>query len=377
MAVTRAGVGYTQDYILPASTSGSKQCTVNVSSGANRYGIAAFGFVGDTDISTAGTFTATWGGVAMTPLSATPQWFDAHSGHYHSMLRGFIIANPSSGNVVASYTGVEGGLITKNLFLAAAAFSSVTALDLGSITSAVVTAVGSGSVSTSGVTVPSGVPADRVISAHLVGKFRSVKSVTGVKLAAPILAGGGQLAVAESRGAASVVATATHSAATASWAAFGLNLDALPIETLGFAESSLTIPAGSFGADLYRIATPHPDRDYLVPKAGSGDPTLIAGSASTRSANGVDMPIWTKDPDDTLDYTLRWNNHLAPDDEIIAVEHTAQGSVRVISEAFEGDMTQMWVRGGTRGATLPVRIRFWTRRGRQHDFTAFIAGENN
>jgi len=92
------------------------------------------------------------------------------------------------------------------------------------------------------------------------------------------------------------------------------------------------------------------------------------------------MPVWVKDPDDTLDYTLRWNNHLAPDDEIVNVEHTPSGSVRIISEAINPDdtaMTQFWTRGATRGVTHPVRIRFWTKRGRQHDFTVFIAGENN
>jgi hypothetical protein len=380
MAVGKAGIGYTSKYILGGVTSGSVDCPVTVSSASDTYGLAFFGLTGDTDVSTAGAFTATWNGVAMTPASTNPLWFDAHSGHFHSVLVPFIIADPTSGDVAVSYSGVEGGLITKNVFLAAVAFSSVEALDLGSIASAVVTATGSTSVATSGVTVPSGVPADRVISAHLIGQYRAFSGFTGTKLAAPLRAGGGQLLVGETRGATSVVPTVTHNASSANWAAWGLNLDALPIETLGFATSTLTIPAGnSFGVDLYRFAQPHPDRDYMVPKSGSADATVIAG-ATVRSANGVLMPVWVKDPDDTLDYTLRWNNHLAPDDEIVSVEHTPSGSVRIISEAINPDdtaMTQFWTRGATRGVTHPVRVRFWTKRGRQHDFTVFIAGENN
>ena len=378
MAVGRAGVGYTSKYILGGSTSGSVECPVNVSSASDTYGLAFFGLTGDTDISTSGAFTATWDSVAMTP-AGDPLFFDEHTGHYHSVLAPFIISGPTSGDVAVAYSGIEGGLITKNVFLAAVAFSSVEALDLDSIEDAVVTATGSTSVATSSVTVPSGVPADRVISAHLIGQFLAFSGFSGTKLAAPLRAGGGQLLVGESRGATSVVPTVTHNASSANWAAWGLNLDALPIESLGFATSTLVIPAGSFGVDLYRWAEPHPDRDYMVPKSGSADATVIAG-ATVRSANGVLMPVWVKDPDDTLDYTLRWNNHLAPDDEIVAVEHTPTGSVRVISEGINPDntaMTQVWIKGATRGVTHPMRIRYWTKRGRQHDFTVFFAGENN
>lgn len=379
MAVGRAGVGYTSEYILGPVTSGSVDCPVTVASASDTYGLAFFGLTGDTDISTAGAFTATWDSVAMIP-AGDPLFFDLHSGHYHSVLVPFIIDGPTSGDVAVSYSGVEGGLITKNVFLAAVAFSSVEAIDLGSIASAVVTATGSTSVATSGVTVPSGVPADRVISAHLIGQFRAFSGFTGTKLAAPLRAGGGQLLVGETRGATSVTPTVMHNSSSANWAAWGLNLDALPIETLGFATSTLTIPPGSFSVDLYRWATPHPDRYYMVPKAGAGDSSVIASGATTRSANGVDMPVWVKDPDNVLEYTLAWNNHLAPDDEIVSIEHTGTGSVRIFSEGINEDNpaeTQFWTRGGTQGVTHPVRIRWWTKRGRQHDFTVFIKGDSN
>ena len=372
MAVKRIGVGYTQSYLSGGDADGSKSFTINVGEGENTYGIVAYGIVGDSDIDGATLGDVTWDGEDMTPL-CDPLYFDTDN----SILTGWIIENPGSGSVVAPYADLPFGLLTKNLFVTAVAVSSVEPLDLDTIDSAVITAEASGSVSTSGVTVASGVPADRVISAHLIGKFRAFSGFNGTKLAAPLLAGGGQLMLGESRGDTSVVATATHNAASANWAAWGLNLDALPVDSLGFA-SAVTIPAGSFGADLYRWAIPHPDRHYLVPAAGTSDPNLIAGAATTRGANGVDMPVWTKDPDDTLEYTLRWGNHLADDDEIIRVEHRADG-LQIISELINEDMpseTQVWIKGAIPGITHPVRIRFWTRRGRQHDFTAFIAGSN-
>lgn len=379
MAVTRAGTGYTAAYILGGDTDGTKSFTFNVSTGSNTYGIVAYGFVGDTDISTAATFDVTWDGDPMEPL-CDPLYFDEHSGHHHSTLRGWIIESPASGvaEVEVSYADVPAALITKNLFAAAVVLSSVEPLDLDTVADAVVTAEASTAVTTSGVSVPSGVPADRVISAHLIGKLRAFTGFSGTRVAAPILAGGGQLMIGESRGDTSTVCTATHNATSSNWAAFGLNLDALPLEGLGFT-STAAAPVGSFGADLYRFAQPHPDRDYLVPATGSGDVNLIAG-VTLRNAGGVDMPVWQKDPDSLLEYTLRWNNHLAADDELIRVEHTPYGSLRIISELINPDdkaMTQFWTKSGTSGITHPVRVRLWTKKGRQDDFTCFIYCENN
>ena len=370
MAVKRVGIGYTQSYLLGGDADGTKTVPVNVQEGDNTYGIVAYGIVGDSDIDGA-TLSVTWDGVTMTALCG-PLYFDTDN----SVLTGWIVENPGSGDVIASYADLPFGLITKNLFVAAVAVSSVEPLDLETISDAVVTAVASGSVSSSGVTVASSVPADRVISAHLIGKFRAFSNFSGTRLAAPILAGGGQLLLGESRGAASVNATATHNASSANWAAFGLNLDALPVDALGFS-SSITVPAGSFGADLYRWAVPHPDRYWEVPKSNSANPNIIVGD-TVQAANGVEMPVWVKDPDNVLEYTFNWTNHLAPDDEIVRVEHRAQ-SLQIISEAINpeyGNETQFWTKGGIGGITEPIRIRLWSKRGRQLDFTAFIYSAN-
>lgn len=379
MAIKRAGIGY--DAAGGVGTSGSLDFSLNVADVENAYGVVVMGFVGDTDVSTTGVFDATWDAGSMTDLLDDPLYFDEHSGHYHSALMGWIIEDPAAGStdIEITWSGVESGLFAgRAIFGAATVLYSAEPLDLETITAAVVTAVGSTSVSTSGVTVPSGVPADRVISAHLIGKYRGFSNFSGTRLAAPILPAAGQLLLGESRGGASVAATATHSASTANWASFGFNLDALPVDALGFT-SSITVPSGNFGADLYRWAEPHPDRFWEVPKAGSGDPTVIVG-ATVKAANGVDMPVWVKDPDNVLEYTFDWVNHLAPDDEIVRIEHRTQGSLQIISEAINpenGNQTQFWTKGGTGGVTAPIRVRWWTKRGRQHDFTAFLYIENS
>lgn len=375
MAVSRAGVGYKADKVPGLSASGSLTVDFNVASSAvDKVGVVVIGWVGDTDVS-GSTFTPTWNGDAMTALCSA-LLTDSNK----SMLRGWIIDDPDGGatSVVASYSSIPTGLLHKNLYVAAFVLANVEG-DAASIIDSVVTATAASSVTSAGVTVASGVPADRVYSAHLVGKLRSVDGFTGTRVAAPHLSAGGQLVVGESRGDTTVTPTATFNASTDKWAAFGFNVDAMPLDGLGFSDT-LTIPSGSsFGADLYRYAAPHPDRYVLVPPLGSADPLKVAG-ATIANANGVEMPVWTKDPDDTLDYTFSWNNHLAPDDEVIKVEHLTTGSLRLISEAINPDdkaMTQFWVKGATRGVTHPVRIRLWTKRGRQNDFTAYIAGEQN
>lgn len=378
MAVQRAGVGYKAQRIAGGSASGSVTANLSVDPTAvDKFGIVFIGWVGEVD-TTSATFTPTWNGHAMTPLSAAVR-FDSNK----SMQRGWIIDldadDPTGGAtaVVAAYSGVTTGLLAKFMYVDALAISGVED-DLATIIASVVTAVGSGSVASGGVTVTSDVAADRVYSSHLVGKARTVKQFTGTRVAAPTLTGAGQLMLGESRGAVSVPATATFNANTNQWSAIGFNANAAPIDALGFA-GSVSVAPGAFGADLYRFATPHPDRDYLVPPLGSGDPLVVADD-SIRLANGVDMRVWVKDPDDLLDYTLRWYNHLGPNDEIVRVEHTPSPSIRLISEGVnpeDAGMTQMWIKGAIRGATLPIRIRLWTKLGRQMDFTTFVAGADN
>lgn len=371
MAVTRAGVGQRYVLIPGVTTSGTVDLEFNVNPAAeNTYGIVAVGFTCTSDISGA-SFGVDWGDDAMTEMLDAPLMFNSDK----CMLMGWIIADPSGGEVHVSYSDVPTGAI-KNLFAAAVMLEKMEDLDLDNLT--VETEVGSTNVTSSGVTVASGVPADRVISVHLIGMLNAFTSFSGTRVAAPLSPGGGHMILGESRGATSVDATVTHALTTANWAAFGIHTDAAPLTDLGFS-GDVRFGTPTFGADLYRFSKPHPDRDYLVPGVNSADPTIVA-DRTVVTANGVPMPVWVKDPDDTLDFTLRWNNHLAPNDEIRKVEHTTTGSLRIISEAIDPDnpaVTQFWAKGATRGVTHPVRIRWWTKSGRQQDFTVYIAAENN
>jgi len=183
--------------------------------------------------------------------------------------------------------------------------------------------------------------------------------------------GGGGLLSGDAEGAATVTCTATQGS-TDEWAAIGVAMTPSVVEIAASLNMNLTMRAS---AVTFRIATPHPDREYTVPPPDS-DSNLIAGNF-VRNPSGVLMPVWLKDTNDTLDYTLHWDHYLADDDAIASVQHYTSGSLRAFSESFEGAMTQVWLNGGTANITHPVRVRLTTEKGRQHDFTFYIAGVEN
>lgn len=374
MPVTRIAAAQRTQLLAGNLTSHTIDVSVNVNPNALGYvyGVVAYGWTGEPSVS-GDTISCTWDGETPTDLLATPLLFGSNK----NLLMGWIVEDPASGSVVASHSGIGTGLDTRSRFITVGVWSQAEPLDLENIESLVVSEVGSTNVTTSGVTVPSILPASRVISAHLVGKGKKITDFTGDRVAsAPSPSGNGQLLLGESRGAASVDATIDHNVSTALWGAFGLNLDPAPV-AFG-ASGRHKAGSGSWGATVYRFAEPHPDRFYPVPKVG----TAPLGSVGNfvRSADGVLMPVWAKDPDDTNDYTLDWSNHLADDDRITHVEHTTTGNLRKFSEAIDedtGSMTQVWINGATVGVTRSVRVRCTTARGRRFDRTFWLAGTSN
>lgn len=348
---------------------------INPNAGPYVYGCAFYGWTGD--VSVAGdTVGCTWAGDAVVPMLSTPLLF----GSDKNLLMGWIIENPSGGSVVASHSGIGTDIFdTRARFLTVGVWAQAQPLDLGSIESLVVSEVGSSSVSSHTLTVPSILPASRVVAAHLVGRGKKITAYNGVRRAS---AGGtssnGQLLMGELRGAASVDSTVTHNVSTGLYAALGLNLDPAPM-VFG-ASGRHKAGKGGFGGSVYRFATPHPDRYHVVDPVGTitKDGAVLAGNF-VPSLDGVPMPVWTKDPDDTNDYTLDWSNHLAEDDRITHVEHTLSGSLRKFSEAIDdtGVMTQVWINGSTVDVTRSVRVRCSTARGRRFDRTFWIAGTSN
>lgn len=380
MPVTRVGAGQNAGLVNGFTAAGTIGASVNIPStaGEHVYGVVAAGFGTDVNIASS-TFTGLWEGAPMTPLLAAPLFFGSNK----QMLMGWIVEDPdpSINDITFGHAGVPGSFWAMNRFLTVGVWSQAEPIDMDNVQDLVVSAVGSGATTVNQVTVPSATPAHRVISAHFV-TGREFSAFTGSRVAAPLIGGGnafvgngGHLILGESRGAASVEATATQGS-IASWAAFGLNLAPAPL--VAGAKSRIKAGVGRVGGSVYRYAEPHPDRFYRVPKVGSAPVSLVAGSFH-RSTDGVLMPVWAKDPDDTNDYTLDWSEHLAEDDRITHVEHTMSGSLRKFSEAIDdtGVMTQVWVNGGTVNVTRTVRVRCSTARGRRFDRTFLIAGTSN
>lgn len=346
---------------------------VNPTAGPFVYGIAYYGWTGGVSVS-GDTISCLWDGEAVIPLLATPLLFGSNM----NTLMGWIIENPSSGSVVATHSGIGTNIFdTRSRFLTAGVWSQTEPLDLDNIQSAVVSAVGSSNVASHTISVPSIGPASRVIAGHLVGRGKKVNAYNGTRVATASTSSGGQILMGECRGAVSTDSTVTHNVNTGLWAALGLNLDPAPV-VFG-ASGRHRAGGGGYGGSVYRWAEPHPDRYHVVDAVGTvGNGSVLAGNF-VASADGVPMPVWTKDPDDTNDYTLNWSKHLAPDDKIIHVDHTLSGSLRKFSEKVDdtGVMTQVWINGSTVNVTRSVRVRASTARGRRFDRTFWIAGTSN
>lgn len=375
MPVTRSAAAQRTQLLAGNLTSHTIDVSVNVNPNAGEftYGIVAYGWTGEPSVS-GDTIGCTWTGGTTIPLLATPLLFGSNK----NLLMGWIVEDPASGSVVASHSGIGTGLDTRSRFITVGVWSQAQPLDLPNIQTAVVSAVGTTNVTTSGVTVPSILPASRVITAHLVSKGKKITDFSGVKVAsAPSPSGNGQLLMGESRGAASVTPTITHNVSTGLWGAFGLNLDPAPL-AFG-ATGRHKAGKGSFGGSVYRFAEPHPDRFYRVPAVGSSALNIVGGNF-VRASDGVLMPVWTKDPDDVKEYTFDWSEHLADDDRITHVEHTVSGSLRKVAvDALDeaGAMTQVWLTGGTTNVTRSVRVRWSTAKGRREDRTFWIVGTSN
>ncbi len=103
------------------------------------------------------------------------------------------------------------------------------------------------------------------------------------------------------------------------------------------------------------------------------------------AADGTAMPVWTKDPNDVVDYTLDWSMQLNIDDSIVAVVYViSPGSeLTVLSSNFSagttGSATQAtcWLQAGVLGLTYAVTCRITTDHGRVLEYTfQIVCGSN-
>lgn len=104
---------------------------------------------------------------------------------------------------------------------------------------------------------------------------------------------------------------------------------------------------------------------------------LLSGNY-IRSADGILMPIWVKDPQDVADYGLGWSNHLGADDFIVAAEFdTGNSALQILSTNFDNTRTFVWLSGGVTTVTYFVTCHITTDKGRQHERTfAIQIGQN-
>ena len=344
------------------SATGSKTLTHNVSH-LSRDTVVAFVGVFFTSAgvnTTFATFAATFGGQAMTLVDSLT--WDTYKGCMHV----FKLEDAPRGeqDVVASFTGMPTEVPSRNFMVVSLTYSGV-----DEVTNLVDD--GASSATANAVTVSSVKPAHRVVSFHGVGRTKKFTGYNQTRRHQVEMLGAGSLLVGDAPGDETVTCTATQPS-TNQWGAIGVALTPSVVEIT----AALRIPhVMAASVRTFRESTPHPDREYTVP-APDSDSNLIAGNF-IRNPSGVLMPVWLKDTNDTLEYTLHWDHYIADDDEIISVQHITSGSLRAFSESFDGAMTQVWLNGATANITHPVRVRFTTLKGRQHDFTFYIAGVEN
>ena len=359
--------------VAGGSASGSKTGTHRVSTFA-RDRMVAYVWVlwtGAVDVSGA-TFSATFGGSAMT-LMGSRTWDSMRAKFMCFKLED---APRGSQTWEVAFTSMPTELITRNLHVIVETYSGVESVGDA------VTAGGT-NTTVNRVTASSVKAAHRVASGHAIGEWGALSAYTLTKRQATMMLGGGAMVVGDAPGAASVVSTATNNLTTPNWGAIAVPMTPSVVEITASQRFSLTQRADLAGL---RFADPFHLREFFVKLPADEDNSIIASDTVVRSPSGILMPVWPKDVDDVLEYTIHWDALLADDDWITTTEHTASGSLRVFSEyptlarppvPGAGNMTQVWLSGSTNTVTHPVRVRFTTHRGRRHDFTFYIAGVQN
>ena len=82
-----------------------------------------------------------------------------------------------------------------------------------------------------------------------------------------------------------------------------------------------------------------------------------------------------KDPDEILDFHVRWVNRIDEDDEIVSSTFTLvdEDSTVGIDESFiDGTTTIMWLSGGVDGESCSILNRINTLNGRRMDQTLVV-----
>ena len=110
-----------------------------------------------------------------------------------------------------------------------------------------------------------------------------------------------------------------------------------------------------------------------MPQVITTAPTVIY------AADGTAMPVWTKDPNDVVDYTLDWSTQLNSDDSIVAVVYVISpaSELTVLSTNFTATQATCWLQAGVLDLTYAVTCRVTTDHGRVLEYTfQIVCGSN-
>lgn len=252
-----SAVGGGQSNPSSGSATGSISKTINVNPSATGL-VAVVATLWSSDANCSGaSFSATFGGDAMTPLGS-PIVFNSNK----TRLDVFVLQDPPSGpgkSAVVSYSSMPTGGGTRYFWSVAGTYSGVE--EIGEAEDA----NGSGTNQNT-VTVDSVLPAHRVVAVHASWNLPEGNWITAYNQTArangTILTGQPVLLLGDAAGAETVTSTATHMASgTAIWAAKGFNLT--PATVVGEAELDLSMGM-STGGTFFRDRTPDARRYWKI-----------------------------------------------------------------------------------------------------------------
>lgn len=85
------------------------------------------------------------------------------------------------------------------------------------------------------------------------------------------------------------------------------------------------------------------------------------------STDPVPLRWPTKDPDETLDYSINWTPRLSAGDPIASVVWVLPDALNQEDAGFLGAITTLWISGGVAGAQYKITCRVTTDAGRIMD----------
>jgi len=83
------------------------------------------------------------------------------------------------------------------------------------------------------------------------------------------------------------------------------------------------------------------------------------------------VPLWLKDPDAILDYSLDWSAWLG-EDTIVASTWLLPADLTKVSETFTSTQATIWLSKGTPGTRRTITNRITTAAGRTEDRTRYL-----